>query len=195
MATLTTFTAGDTIRSADVNANFQALNTDLVAAQADILASMTPLYTTSTPVSTVAATETTLASFTLAANAIPANGGGLLVRALGLFENVANAKTLKFYVGSASSQLNLTAAPQSKTFYVDLWLTRVTSTGYYIAGMVTLSALDGASSPTLEAAGRFSVVGSPNFAIAQTVKITGQVTTGAGGEMSLQTFSVWSFGT
>ena len=116
MATLTTFTAGTPILSADVNANFAALNT--AAAQTG--------YTTLTQVTNILTGEDLLHSWAMPANTLTAAGDGYMIRSSVAFEANGNTKTLRFYpsrtasgTGGTGIVLNpTTAAPNAK--YADI---------------------------------------------------------------------------
>lgn len=133
MATLTTFTAGTPILSAEVNANFAALNTEA----ANLARGG---YVSTTPVGTVGAGEDTLATWSMPANTGVVNGG-IHVSALAFFAANGNTKTLRFYVGgSAAINMNaLTAAPNSRTAVIDFRLWYASSTTATVGGSVLFS--------------------------------------------------------
>jgi len=178
MATLTTLVDGDIATVAPVNANFVALNTDLVKTG-------TCLYAAVGSVANVSTTETDLMSFTLPASTFVAVGDFLVVRASFAFATPSTVGTVKFYVGTAHGTVNVTTtSPALGTgMIVDLVATCTSITGSGAAatrGVAFTYTNLAATSPVLEAAGDiFATTSLTNpWSIAQTVKFTG---TAAGG--------------
>lgn len=187
MAVLITLADGEPIVVAPVNANFVALNTEVATA-------MVCLYASATQVGNIGTGEDTLHSFTLRANSLPSNGSGLFVRFAGRFAANANAKTLKFYVGAESTQINLTtAAPNDKIVTADFQVMRTATTLWNAYGHAFLSSSASlGTGAVLEAGGAFPVSGTvTSWASDQTVKFTGTGT--ATDDITLFYVNVWKF--
>jgi len=182
MATLTTLVDGQLAIVAPVNANFQALNTDLVAAQGNITTltaaagNIRMLYSSSTGVGTVGTGEDVLHTYDLPAGTLTASGDGLVIDAFVFFNSNANTKTLKWYLGSQAITLNpTTTAPNNQFAVVQLRVWRQSATAAYLAGVVHMANWIGGTSATTEMlVGSTSL--SPTWANVNTIKFTGEGT-------------------
>jgi len=178
MATLTTFTAATTIRSADVNANFVALNTQIAGA-------MRTGYASRATITNVLTGQDVLHTWTMPAGTMSATGDGYILRARVGFDANGNTKTLRFYPSRAASGTGgetaivmnpTTAAPSGKYADVNI-LALYSSAG---TGSLTISAMvvTGATAGTggvLEYAGGTETV-THIGANARVVEFTGEAT-------------------
>ena len=94
MPTMVTFTAGTPILSADVNANFAAVNTEVEAA-------IIMGYSSVTSIANALTGEDTLHAWTMPAGTLAGAADGYEIYAWGDTASNANAKTFKFYPGGA----------------------------------------------------------------------------------------------
>jgi hypothetical protein len=173
MATLTTFTAGTPILSADVNANFTAINTEVAGA-------MRTGYASAVPVGNVGGGTDDLMAWTMPAGTLSAVGDGLVVHAMFEFAANANIKGVLFKMGTGSTyDMNATTtAPNGKDLHVTLTLLVValtpTSNVFGVGTPILCNNTSGAS-PAFEAA--VSTASSPisvgNLAADMVVKFTG----------------------
>jgi hypothetical protein len=164
MATLVTFTAGTPILSADVNANFSAINTEVGDAPHI-------RYSSIVPVGNIGTGEDTLHTWSMPAGTITTAADGLLVRAIVTFGSGVETKALKFWIGSASHALNTAVpAPASLSASVDLYVIYVGSNQWYASSKM---AYDN-ETWDINSAGLLT---GQNPAGILTVKFTGEATT------------------
>jgi len=174
MATLTTFTAATTIRSADVNANFVAMNTEIAGA-------MRTGFASASIVGNIGGGTDDLHSWTMPANTLAAVGDGFLVHTNFEYAANTNAKTVLFKIGSPAAVIQLnrtTAAPNGRDLVatIRVWVITV-ATG--LLGMTCTSFLadpDG-DTPALETVYPYSTVTVGSLAADIVVKFTGAATT------------------
>jgi len=175
MATLTTFTAGTTIRSADVNANFVAVNTEVEGATRTG-------YASSVPVGNIGTGIDTLHSWTMPAGTLSAIGDGLIIRAHFVCAANANAKAINIKIGGINQEINpTTTSPNGKDFVVDLVVTVCNLTAFNnmntVGTSVIATTLTG-TSPALERAFvSAGGVSAGSFASDIVVQFTGTATT------------------
>jgi hypothetical protein len=131
MATLTTFTAGTPILSADVNANFTAINTEVAGA------SRTG-YSSVTNIGNILTGTDTLHTWTMPAGTITTAGDGLLIHAKASFASNANTKALKFVIGTgAPHPLNgAVPAPNGVSCIIDVSVIYAGGVIWYVASKV-----------------------------------------------------------
>jgi hypothetical protein len=185
MATLITLVDGTVATVAPVNANFQALNTEVGRSV------LTQYSVASQFIVTTGTIEETLATYTLPANTVVLAGDGIEVSGSGSCTATADAKTLKFYLGASTITLNpTTTAPNNKTWNFRLRLTYQSTNNWIWDGTMLFGAASG-TSPTLELGGQLNVGGSsPTGAIV--VKFTA-TTPGGAGQVTLRTYTVSTF--
>jgi hypothetical protein len=185
MATLTTFTAGTVISSADVNANFQSLNTE------NGRATLT-LYSTAVSVGNTLTTEETLSSYTLPANTVVNPGDGIIVTGDGHCVGNANTKTLKLYLGTAPLTLNpTTTAPNNKDYAFDIRITWVLGTSWVWTGTMLFNSSGGVGA-TIELGGQITVQGVSPL-IANLIKFTVTCPSAAVTDVATRTFRISLF--
>lgn len=138
------------------------------------------LYSTLSAVSTGADTlETTLASYSLPAGQLSANGQAIEIEAAGEFAANANVKTVKIYFGSHSFVLNqATAAPNGVNWFVHQRVVRYGATaqvrgGASFAGVVLqMTNEDSSLTQDLTAAVLVKITGTNGVATAGDIKCT-----------------------
>ena len=179
MATLTTFTALTPIRSADVNANFVAINTEVAGA-------MRTGYSSGTEIGNIGTGVDTLHTWSMPAGTIAAAGDGLLIRAIATFASNANTKALKFVIGAGDPHtLNgAVTAPNALSASVDIYV-------IYIGGNVWItSSRVFYDSEALDINSVGTTTGQ-NPAGALTIKFTGEATATNDITMQAATISIF----
>jgi hypothetical protein len=163
MATLVTFTAGTPILSADVNANFSAINTEV----GDVPHIR---YSSVVPVGNIGTGEDTLHSWSMPAGTITTAADGLLIRAMVSFGSGVETKALKFWIGSASTPMNTAVpAPVSLSASIDIYVIYLGSSAWYVSSKM---AFDNETWDITSGS-----LSSQNPAGILTVKFTGEATT------------------
>ena len=155
MATLTTFTAGTPILSADVNANFAAVNTEVAGA-------MRTGYSSGVSAGNVGGGEDVLHTWSMPAGTLGVAGDGFLIHSWLITEANANIKTFKFYASRPSSGTGGTAftlnpttvAPSAKNLAVTIY--GVYNGASIIGTISVLLGVDLGTGGAVECAGIFS---------------------------------------
>ena len=123
MPTLISFAAGTPILSADVNANFVAVNTEVESA-------LRTGYSSGIAVAYAGPGEQTLHTWTMPAGTLANSGDGIEVYASGSCASNANAKTVKFYLGASGAYtLNPVVTASNDTSFLIHILAIYTGTG------------------------------------------------------------------